>query len=1007
VVAPGSAVITAHHGALTASTAITVAAPDVRVVSITPAVSTITAGVPFNALVVVENAGGSAAAAAPIALRVLDAASGAVLRDTLIAGLPLAGGASLSVPVTQVLPTTIAWPDSVRFELVLNADHSIPDSDAANDALSSVNLRVLFPVAAVALSSHARTFTSIGDADTLHVILSDIHERALGGRTVTYASRDGAVASVSAAGVVTAAATGDTWVVATSEGVSDSMHVHVAQAVASVIVSPSSMTFYTIGRAASATAVASDARGHVVSGATTAWSSADTEVATVDAAGTVTALQTGSTTVTANVNGVTATLGVTVTQTAAAIVASAPDGIHLAGDTVALSAAVSDSSGAVIASPPIVWTSSRAGVASVDANGVVIGLAPDTVTITATTGGVSSVVHMTFAVGGPVLILADADLDFSGVVGEALAEEAAVIVRDARGNPVPNASVEWLATDQAADTTTTNASGRATFAWTLGHHAGHQRLRARAVLLADTVVFAANARAGAPARGSKNRGGLSATVSETLSDEVEVQLFDQYDNPVPDRTITWHVVGGPGRRSRLANGDTVQVTTTDADGKSVLSWDGFDTHVGVHQLRASVDGTPINIDIEKQTQHGPARHGSRRGGGATATVSQTLSDTIQIEVTDEFENPVDNAVITWTIQGGNSHLPNGLASYNTTTDSLGRGILLWDGFDTHVGLHRLRASIDGTDINIDIEKQTRHAAPSRGSKRSGGLTATVSTSLTDTVEVEVTDEFENPVDGVVVTWTKQGGNNHLPNGEASYNTTTDSAGRARLVWDGFDTHVGVHQLRASVDGTPISIEIEKTTKPARLQHLHLSQDSVVLTSIDEEFEFTAAPTDEFGNQITPDSITWDAALPDTAEVLNRGRGKVKAHGNGRTVVHTVATYEGVQVADSVVVIVAQEATEGHIDISGPSWLFLTVDTVYVASGVDAKGHTITRWRWSIVDDVDPAHELKGRADILDTRRSDPGAVTLRGVSPGWVVLQVADPKGSVKRIPILVAEIPR
>jgi alpha-tubulin suppressor-like RCC1 family protein len=81
-------------------------------------------------------------------------------------------------------------------------------------------------------------------------------------------------------------------------------------------VTPSSTTLVALGETVQLTPSASDASGNSISGKTFTWSTSDVNVATVSSSGLVTAVRTGSVTITANTDGVNGTATVDVSQVA-------------------------------------------------------------------------------------------------------------------------------------------------------------------------------------------------------------------------------------------------------------------------------------------------------------------------------------------------------------------------------------------------------------------------------------------------------------------------------------------------------------------------------------------------------------------------------------------------------------------------------------------------------------------------------------------------------------------
>ena len=155
----------------------------------------------------------------------------------------------------------------------------------------------------VTVSPPTAELTALGATVQLAAEVRDQNARVMADLTVTWSSGETSVATVDASGLVTAVANGTATITATSGSASGSATVTVAQKVSEVSVSPGTVELMALGATVQLTAEARDSNGHVVAEAEFAWESSDTSVATVDEAGLVTAVGTGTAQVTATSSG--------------------------------------------------------------------------------------------------------------------------------------------------------------------------------------------------------------------------------------------------------------------------------------------------------------------------------------------------------------------------------------------------------------------------------------------------------------------------------------------------------------------------------------------------------------------------------------------------------------------------------------------------------------------------------------------------------------------------------
>ena len=174
-------------------------------------------------------------------------------------------------------------------------------------------------------------------------------------------------------------------------------------AIGSVTVAPATATS-NVGAKLALVATVKDKNNNVVTGKPVAWASSNTAVATVDSTGMTTGMAPGAVTFTATVAGVSGMAAVTEMPVVGSVTVTPATATSNVGATLALAATVRDQSNNVLTGKTVTWTSSNTAIATVDATGLTTGIAPGTVTFTASVAGVSgtSTVTETAVVQGPV-----------------------------------------------------------------------------------------------------------------------------------------------------------------------------------------------------------------------------------------------------------------------------------------------------------------------------------------------------------------------------------------------------------------------------------------------------------------------------------------------------------------------------------------------------------------------------------------------------------------------------
>jgi len=172
--------------------------------------------------------------------------------------------------------------------------------------------------------------------------------------------------------------------------------------VATVVVTPTTNALI-VGQTAALIATAKDASGNVIDGRAVQWMTSNTSIATISAAGVVTAVADGTATVSATVEGKTGQAAIAVSRVPVVSVRLTPQTAVLEpGATRQLTAVALDADGNALEGRAVEWTTDPASVATVSATGLVQAVAAGYADIRATIEGKSSTMTVTVTTPEPV-----------------------------------------------------------------------------------------------------------------------------------------------------------------------------------------------------------------------------------------------------------------------------------------------------------------------------------------------------------------------------------------------------------------------------------------------------------------------------------------------------------------------------------------------------------------------------------------------------------------------------
>jgi uncharacterized protein YjdB/alpha-tubulin suppressor-like RCC1 family protein len=294
------------------------------------------------------------------------------------------------------------------------------------------------PVASVTVSPSGAT-VAVAATTTLTATTKDANGAVLPGRVVFWSTADSGKATVNGNGVVTGVSKGSVIITATSEGQSATATITIVPgAPAFVTVTPSPMSV-AAGDTSRLVAVVQDASGDTLAAAVT-WNSVHPTTASVSSSGLVTGILEGTAVITATSGAIVALDTVFVTPAPVTEVAIASGGTHLGvGASLQLVATPLGAQGQPL-QRLVTWASSDSAVATVSSSGLVLGMSPGNVTITATSEGISA--------GNDLVVeyeaVASVILDPSSVaVGAGLAVQLSATVIGTSGDTLINRAITW------------------------------------------------------------------------------------------------------------------------------------------------------------------------------------------------------------------------------------------------------------------------------------------------------------------------------------------------------------------------------------------------------------------------------------------------------------------------------------------------------------------------------------------------------------------------------------
>ena len=379
-------------------------------------------------------------------------------------------------------------------------------------------------------------------------------------QNITWSSTRPSVATVNNQGLVTAIAEGRTTIKARAGGKTSACIVTVSKEFVGVTSITLDKTSLSLVKGESETLVATvnpaDATHKKVS-----WTSSDTNVATIDSEGKVSAIASGSATITAQVDNIKATCDVSVTVPIESITLNKSELTLYKGESETLVATIVPTDAT---ENNITWGTLNSHIAAVDSNGKVTAIGGGKTTITAKAG--SKVTSCIVTVIAPVESITLNRTNITLGEGESVTLKATVIPKDAT-----DGTVTWYSSDESIATVDQNGTVNAIKqgAATIVAKAGDKQATCALTVIKKVESIALD------------QTSLTLLVGETTTLTVTVLPED-----ATDKTVTWRTYD-----SRVATVENGIVKAIGVGATTIIASVGqFSVSCSVHVLKDSADG---------------------------------------------------------------------------------------------------------------------------------------------------------------------------------------------------------------------------------------------------------------------------------------------------------------------------------------------------------------------------------------------------------------------------------
>jgi len=405
-----------------------------------------------------------------------------------------------------------------------------------------------------------------------------------------------------------------------------------------------------------------------------------------------------------------------------------------------------------------------------------------------------TVVFKASAVAGQPVVLEKTGGDGqTGLVETTLPLPLIVTLKDKQHNPIPSHQINFEVIEgggtvrqdgtsqpQKGIQTQTDEKGRASVLLTIGSEIGKNAVRAIAVgTPIEPVEFTASALPDTLNMSLTNttEGRLSGIVGQPLVMPLTVLLQDRLHNPVSSAEILFEVTAGGGRlegeRRKAEGGGQVLRIDTDASGRaSAVLICGKKAGVENNIVKVSAPKFHLLTEFKATALPGaPAKLEKILGDNQSGVAAQLLSQSLVVSVKDEFDNPVPDVQLRFTVKvgdgklGANAHADTSLPTLSVKTGEDGwASCLFYVGTMAGDNNNAVEVSLLSKSVVSFIASTLADEVAKYHLTAGDGQVGIAGEPLPHPLVVTVTDKYDNPIPDVEVIFEVTAGDGHLEGG---------------------------------------------------------------------------------------------------------------------------------------------------------------------------------------------------------------------------------------------------